>query len=63
MVLGVISILGSATWFVRLFLRLERLDAGEVVPMVVGGIAGGLAAWSFVPWLLRREAMKKRTGG
>ncbi|MDG3006630.1 hypothetical protein [Paludisphaera mucosa] len=38
---------------------LEVLTGDQVVPGIVGGVAGGIGAWYFVPWLFRREAARK----
>lgn len=62
MVVGVLALAWSATWFYRVSTGLEQLHVEDVVPMVLGGAAGGLAACRFVPWLGRREARRRQAG-
>ena len=48
MALGVIVWVLIAVWFVRLGMGLEHLGRDQIVPGIVGGIGGGVAAWYFV---------------
>ncbi|WP_422931541.1 hypothetical protein [Singulisphaera sp. PoT] len=60
MFLGVISLLSSAFWFYRVFAGLKHLTHDDILPMTVGGVAGGIGAWYFVPWLMKREAARRQ---
>ncbi|QEH35033.1 hypothetical protein OJF2_35780 [Aquisphaera giovannonii] len=60
MVLGVLAMAWSATWFYRVFAGLVHLQGADMIPMIVGGIAGGVGAWYFVPRLFKYEAERRR---
>lgn len=59
MAFGVLAMLWSATWFYRVFAGVQQLQPSDGIPLIVGGIAGGIAAWYFVPWLSRYEARRR----
>ncbi len=59
MVLGVLSIAHSVYWFYRVYAGQIHIGGAEIAPMVVGGIAGGIGAWYFVPWLFKYEARRR----
>jgi hypothetical protein len=54
--LGVLAWTWSIVWFVRLARGLEHVDRQEIPVLVVCGLLGGVAAWSVVRWVARREA-------
>ena len=60
MAVGVLAMAWSGTWFYRILAGTEHLHRADVPAMIGGGLAGGLAALYFVPWLLRREAARRR---
>ena len=61
MVLGVLALSWSGIWFYRVFTGIEHLHRADVLPMIFGGISGGLAAFYFVPWLQKRGAARRQS--
>lgn len=61
MVVGVLMLAWSGIWFYRVLTGIEHLHGADVLPMVVGGVSGGLAAFYFVPWLQKREAARRQS--
>ncbi|MDG3004391.1 hypothetical protein [Paludisphaera mucosa] len=59
MVLGVFSIAWSVIWFYQVFAGIRHLQPTDSIPMVIGGIAGGIGAYYFVPWLFKYEARRR----
>ena len=57
MIVGVLVMAWCATWIYRVLTGIEHLHQADVPAM----IGGGLAAFYFVPRLLKREASRRRS--